>query len=75
MIGYLLSTWALIGLFVCYVIPPIEWQRNISRYLFIFITGPAVWTIWLVNMFLTWLAFKVIEKETGLKKDDWTEEL
>ena len=28
---------------------------------------------WAFVLFITWTAFKIIEKETGFKKDDWTE--
>ncbi len=70
-----LSQWAFAGLLLCFILPPIEWRRDWTRRLFIFAVGPACWAIFSVHLFLEWLAFKVIEKETGFKKDDWTEEL
>lgn len=70
-----LMGWGMLGLFACYVIPEIEWKRKSTKYLFIFALGPMVWAIGFVTLFLDWAAFKVIEKHTGLKKDDWTEKL
>ncbi len=69
-----LAQWAFVGLFICFIIQErIEWKRDSTRRLFIFAMGPACWIIYTVHLFLEWLAFKVIEKETGFKKDDWTE--
>jgi len=65
--------WAFVGLFLCFFMPNVEWKNDISRRLFIFAVGPGAWIIYSVHLFITWLAFRVIEKETGFKKDDWTE--
>ncbi len=56
------AQWAVVGAIACYVIPKIQWKRELSRRLFIFACGPFIWVVW---------GMLLIGERFGIPMDSW----